>query len=138
MELSFEDLNFILKNTRVKYSIEQIKVYLKDAKTKYFEFLDPILKNENKGYEKSLIEDCSPLLWEAGHPIFFIEKHCVRYLFPEDPYPKQPDKFYNNLYDSHIIPNELKYTIKLPTYKDINQYYLQLHFKMMKFLKKYS
>lgn len=136
MELSYKEIEQLTKNTTIFYNNKQIIDILKSTKQKYLCFLEKILFNSNyNGYEKSSIEDHNPLLWEAGHPIFFIEKYCVRYLYPEEPFPIQPKKFYNNLYDSFIISNEFRHKTKLTSYLDIIQYYSILQNKIINFLK---
>lgn len=136
MDLSYKEITELTKNTHIFYNNEQLIEILESTKQKFLCFLEKILFNSNyNGYEKSPIEDHNPLLWEAGHPIFFIEKHCVRHLYPDDPYPLQPTKFYNNLYDSFIISNEFRHKTKLTTYLDIIKYYSILQKKIITFLK---
>ena len=135
MELNLKDLNCILQNTHIKYSNANLKLLFKDSKDKYFKFLKPILENPKyNGIEKSTLEEHNPLLWEAGHPIFFIEKHCLRYLYPENDYPYKPDKFYNNLYDSFVIPIEFRSKVQLPSFNDITIYYLEIQEKIIRYL----
>ena len=136
MDLSYKEITELTKNTHIFYNNEQLIQILESTKQKYLCFLEKILFNSNyNGYEKSPIEDHNPLLWEAGHPIFFMEKNCVRHLYPDDPYPLQPTKFYNNLYDSFIISNEFRHKTKLTTYLDIIKYYSILQKKIITFLK---
>jgi gamma-glutamyl hercynylcysteine S-oxide synthase len=136
MELSYKEIKYRTRETNIFYNNKQLIELLESTKQKYVCFLDKILLNSNySGYEKSLIECHNPLLWEAAHPIFFIEKNCVRYLYPEDNYPIQPNKFNNNLYDSFVIPNEFRNKTKLTSYMDIKKYYSKLQTKIIIFLK---
>ena len=135
MDLPFSDIKLLTQDTKIFYNNKQLISFFKETKLKYIQFLDLILNNPKyNGLEKNNIESHNPLLWEAAHPIFFLEKHCVRYLYPKDTYPLFPDTFHNDLYDSFIIPNEYRFTLKLASYKEILDYYDNLETKIIKFL----
>ena len=137
MELTYKEIDYYTNKTKIFYTNNQLKQFFIDTKNKYFCYLNSIFNNiKYNGLEKSHIENHNPILWEAGHPIFFIEKHCVRYLYPEDNYPLYPSKFYNNLYDSFIIKNEYRFSIPLPSFLEITNYYNELHDKICEYLDK--
>lgn len=132
MELSRKEIYAKTRNTIKHYNNRQIIRILEEIKYKYLKFLFFLNWDIDK-VTKSVKEDHNPMIWEACHPVFFMEKHCLRYIDPNHSYPMDT-RFNNNIYDSYVIPSEERFKQTYPTFSDIKYYYFEIHKKIRHFI----
>ena len=132
MELSRKEIFDQTKNTVKLFNNKQIINYFEDAKNKYMKFL--FFLNWDIDKKKQSSEDShNPMIWESVHPVFFMEKHCLRYIDRNHIYPMD-NRFINNYYDSFVIPTEERFHMDYPSFVDIKIYYSKIHSKIIHFL----
>ena len=107
MELSRKEIYAKTRNTIKQLNNRQIIRILEEIKYIYLKFLFFLNWDIDK-VTKSVKEDHNPMIWEACHPVFFMEKHCLRYIDPNHSYPMDT-RFNNNIYDSYVIPSEERF-----------------------------
>ena len=74
------------------------------------------------------------MIWEAVHPVFFMEKHCLRYIDKTHSFPMN-GQFTNNHYDSFIIPSHERFAIEHPSFDIIKEYYTEIHNRIVLYIK---
>ena len=136
MELPLDELYYETSDTFKFYSWEKLINFFEDAYKKHNTFLFFLKENDYKneyGFKKSPYGKHNPLIWEAAHPIFFMEKHCLRYI-TEDEYPRT-DIFINDIYDSFNISLEDRFKLKKIDFTVIEDYHKENHDKIISFIK---
>lgn len=86
------------------------------------------------GTDKSCQEYSNPLLWEAGHIVYFMEYHLLRHLRHEKN--TRYNEFNLDIYDSYKIYGEDRYLVVLPNFDKVKKYYLAIHKEIINYLKK--
>jgi gamma-glutamyl hercynylcysteine S-oxide synthase len=104
MELSKCEVFNILKNKH--YLHPNLKQFILESKSLYFDFLDLLFYNKISGLEN--LENCNPLLWEAYHPIWFMRKLCLSYFNQKFNIENE-----NLIYNSHLCIRKYRFTHKL-------------------------
>lgn len=128
MELSLAEINEKTKNTIQFYSWEQLINIVEESRKYFFKFLNFLKENDYRkeyGFRIIPFEKHNPLIWEAVHPIFFMEKHCTRYITKNE-YPKH-SIFTNDIYDSYIISLEDRFNISKVPFSKIEDYCNENH-----------
>lgn len=105
---------------------------LKKTQLYYNKFLFFMNWNINNK-KRSQIEEHNPVIWESVHPIFFMEKLCLRYLDQEHNYPYN-SLFTNDVYDSFVFPLEERYRYNYPKFTQIKQYYNTINNKIISYI----
>jgi len=132
MELSRKEIFNRTKHTIKLHTNRQLIRLLEATQIKVLDFLF-FLNWEVDYIKKSTIEEHNPIIWEAIHPIFFMEKHCLRYIDTKHKYEYDP-RFTNNIYDSFIIPSEERYKQEFPSFSEIKKYYSEINNKIKHFI----
>ena len=132
MELSRKEIYAKTRNTIKLFTNRQLVMILDNTKEKWKQFLF-FLNWKIDSIKKSTIEEHNPIIWEAIHPVFFMEKHCLRYIDTNHNYPMDP-RFNNNIYDSFVIPSEERFCQTFPSFSDIKHYYFEVNKKIKHFI----
>ena len=132
MELSRKEIFARTRHTIKQFNNRQLVRILDNTKQTYLKFLY-FLKWDINTIKKSTKEGHNPIIWEAIHPVFFMEKHCIRYIDTKHNYPMDT-RFNNKIYDSFIIPSEERFKQTFPNFTDVKYYYSEIHNKIKHFI----
>ena len=135
MNLSRKDILYRTQYCKKQYSNKELISFFRIGYEKFHNILYFLNeKNNNKyyyGYEKSCHDKTNPILWEAGHTLFFLEKYCIWNTI--DTHSIDED-FNSDTFDRHNITFKRRFEKTLPSYDKILIYYDSIQLKIKEYL----